>query len=114
LLVDLVGGWPLIHYFGFLGAATTLLLARMIACVQHYIPVARLLSGFHLGKIFWKPVLAAGAMAVFLAALPANLSGVLKVASASLVYAAALFALGVLSSGGIQELKNKYFLFGSE
>lgn len=114
LLVDLVAGWPLIHYFGLLGAATTLLLARMISCVQHYIPVARLLSGFHLGKIFWKPILAAGVMAVFLAALPANLPGALKVASATLVYAAALFALGVLSSGSLRELKNKYFLFGSE
>ena len=114
LLVDLVAGWPLIRYFGLLGAATTLLLARMIACVQHYILVARLLSGFHLGKIFWKPILAAGAMAVFPAALPANLPGVLKIASATVVYAAALFALGILSSGSLRELKNKYFLFGSE
>jgi len=114
LLVELLAGWPLIHYFGLLGAAATLLLARMISSVQHYVPVARLLSGFHLGNIFWKPTLAAGAMTVFLAALPGTLPGVLKVASATLAYAAALLTLGVLSSGGLRELKDKYFLFGSE
>jgi hypothetical protein len=91
----------------------TLLLTRLAACIQHYIPVARLFSGISLAKIAWKPILAAVCMAVYLA-LPANRVGILTGFSATLIYVAALIALTIWACGGLRQFKEKYFVLLSE
>ncbi len=113
LLVTVVVGWPLISHFGLRGAAITLLLTRLIATIQHYIPVSSLFSGFPLGKIAWKPVIAASCMAAYFA-VATNLEAVLRGVSATLIYGAALFALAILASGGPRQFMNKFLLLGSE
>jgi len=113
LLATLVVGWPLVSHFGLRGAAITLVLTRLIASIMHYIPVASLFSGFPLGKIAWKPIIAAGCMAVYLA-VATNLEAVLRGVSATLIYGAALFALAILASGGPRQFRNKFLLLGSE
>ena len=113
LLVTLGVGWPLISHFGLRGAAITLVLTRLIASIQHYIPVSSLFSGFPLGKIAWKPVIAASCMAAYFAAAT-NLEAVLRGVSATLIYGAALFALAILAPGPPGQFKNKYLVLGSE
>src|SRR5256886_6688628 len=113
LLVTLGVGWPLISHFGLRGAAITLVLTRLIASIQHYIPVSGLFSGFPLGKIAWKPVIAASCMAAYFAAAT-NLEAVLRGVSATLIYGAALFALAILAPGPPGQFKNKYLVLGSE
>jgi O-antigen/teichoic acid export membrane protein len=106
-LVNLCVGWPLISFFGLRGAAIALLLTRMADCCQHYIPVSRLFSGISLGKIVWKPVVAAACMAVYLA-VPTNRVGILAGVSATLIYAAALMALTIWVSGGLRQFRAKF------
>jgi O-antigen/teichoic acid export membrane protein len=113
LAVSLCAGWPLISHYGLLGAAIALVLTRLIASVQHYIPVARMLSGISLGKIIWKPLAAAACMAAYLT-VPSSLAGALRGISASLIYGLALLALAILASGGVREFKNKYLPLLSE
>jgi O-antigen/teichoic acid export membrane protein len=108
LLATLVGGWPLISHYGLRGAAITMLLTRLIACIQHYIPVSRLLSGLPLSKIVWKPFVAASCMAAYLA-LARGQGNVLAGVSATLIYGAALLVLGLLACGGIREFKARLF-----
>jgi O-antigen/teichoic acid export membrane protein len=107
LLVSLVAGWPLISHYGLLGAAISLVLTRLIGSIQHYVPVARLLSGISLGRIMWKPLVAAACMAAYLA-MPSNLAGALRGISASLVYGAVLLALAILASGGVRQFKARF------
>jgi len=107
LLVTLVVGWPLVSHFGLRGAAITLVLTRLIGSIMHYIPVASLFSGFPLGKIAWKPIIAAGCMAAYLA-VATNLEAVLRGVSATLIYGAALFALAILASGGVRQFKARF------
>jgi O-antigen/teichoic acid export membrane protein len=104
---NLLVGWPLISMFGLRGAAFALLLTRMADWIQHYIPVSRLLSGFPVASIVWKPLVAAACMAAYLTALnshPWILTGV----SATLIYGATLLAVAVLASGGLRQFKDKY------
>jgi O-antigen/teichoic acid export membrane protein len=106
VIVNLLVGWPLIRFLGLRGAAVALLLTRLADCIQHYIPVSRLLSGFPLAGIVWKPLIAAACMAAYLAApsvRPSILSGV----SATLIYAAALLVVAIWASGGLRQLKDK-------
>jgi O-antigen/teichoic acid export membrane protein len=112
-LLNLAAGWFLIKYFGLRGAAVMLLLTRLAGCIQHYVPVARLLSGISLGRIIWKPIVAAACMAAYLA-IPTNLAGVLRGVSASLIYGLALLVLAIFASGGLREFKNKYLPVSSE
>ena len=108
VLLNLVAGFFLIGKFGLRGAAATLLLTRFAGCVQHYILVARQLSGISLAKIVWKPLLAASCMATFLLLAPAQ-AGILTGVSATLVYVAALLALAILACGSIREFKTRFF-----
>jgi O-antigen/teichoic acid export membrane protein len=107
VLVTLVAGWPLISRFGLRGAAMTLLLSRTVACIQHYIPVSRLFSGIPLGKIMWKPLVAASCMAAYLA-LAAGHGRILAGVSATVIYGAALLALSILACGGIRQFKARF------
>jgi O-antigen/teichoic acid export membrane protein len=108
MLLNLTAGWLLIKYFGLRGAAVTLVLTRLAGCIQHYIPVARMLSGISLGKIIWKPLAAAACMAAYLA-VPSSLAGALRGISASLIYGAALLALAIFASGGVRQFKARFF-----
>jgi O-antigen/teichoic acid export membrane protein len=113
MLLNLLAGSFLISRFGLRGAAITLLLTRLAACLQHYVPVARLFSGISLAKIAWKPILAAACMAVYLA-LPTSRVGILTGFSATLIYMIALIALAIWASGGLRQFKEKYFVLLSE
>jgi O-antigen/teichoic acid export membrane protein len=113
VLVTLVAGWPLISRFGLRGAAMTLLLSRTVACIQHYVPVSRLLSGIPLVKIVWKPVVAASCMAAYLA-LAAGHGSILAGVVATLIYSAALLALSILTCGGIRQFKARFAYAWSE
>jgi O-antigen/teichoic acid export membrane protein len=114
VLITLLAGTFLIDRFGLLGAAMTLFLTRLAAAIQHYVPVSRLLSGMPLGKITWRPVVAASCMATYLAVAKEQAS-ILRMASATLIYGAALLTLAVLACGGVRELRDRFFYawFGS-
>jgi len=112
VLLNLVAGLFLIGKFGLGGAAVTLLLTRMAGCIQHYIPVSRLLSGISLAKIAWKPLLAASCMAAYFLLAPAQ-AGILTGISATLVYVGALLALAILACGSIREFKARFFCMWS-
>jgi O-antigen/teichoic acid export membrane protein len=113
MLVTLAAGWPLISRFGLRGAAMTLLLSRIVACIQHYIPVSRLLSGIPFGEIVWKPVVAATCMAAYLA-LAAGQGSILAGVSATLIYGVVLLALTILACGGIRQFKARFAYAWSE
>ncbi|HKV64642.1 MAG TPA: flippase [Candidatus Acidoferrum sp.] len=104
---NLLVGWPLISLFGLRGAAMALVLTRLADCIQHYVPVSRLVSGFPLAGIVWKPLVAAACMAAYLAA-PSGPPSILAAVSATLIYAAALFAVAIWASGGLRQFKDKY------
>jgi O-antigen/teichoic acid export membrane protein len=106
-LVNLLVGWPLISRFGLLGAALALLVTRVADCFQHYIPVSRLFSGIPLGKIVWKPIVAAAFMTAYLAA-PTGRGGILTGISATVIYGGALLALAIRTSGGMRPFKSKF------
>jgi len=108
-LVNLVIGWPLIRFFGLRGAAISLVVMRLVDCVQHYVPVSRLFSGISLAKIVWKPMVAASCMVVYLALDVAH-KGILTSVVATLIYAAALLVLAVLACGGVRQFREKYLL----
>ena len=112
-LINLLVGWPLIRFFGLRGAAVTLLMNRLAGCVQHYIPVSRLLSGIPLGKIVWKPIVAAACMAAYLA-MSTNQTGPLRGVLATLIYGGILLVLTVGASGGPRRFKEKYLVLLSE
>jgi O-antigen/teichoic acid export membrane protein len=112
-LINLLVGWPLIKFFGLRGAAFTLLMNRLAGCIQHYIPVSRLVSGIPLGKIVWKPIIAAACMAAYLA-MTTNQTGILRGVSATLIYGGTLLALSIVVSGGPRRFKEKYLVLQSE
>src|SRR5947208_531541 len=106
-VVNLLVGFPLISLFGLRGAAIAWFLTRLVDCIQHYIPAAHLLSGIPVLRLVWKPVVAAGCMALYLA-LPAGQVSLLTGVSATVIYGAALLGLAVWASGGLHQFKEKY------
>jgi O-antigen/teichoic acid export membrane protein len=114
VLITLLAGTLLIERFGLLGAAMSLFMTRLAAAIQHYVPVSRLLSGIPLGKVTWRPVVAAGCMAAYLVLAMRQGGFFVAAVSATLVYGAALLALTILASGGIRQFRNKYRLLWSE
>lgn len=107
--LNLVVGWPLIRRYGLLGAASILVVTSVVGCILHYVPVARLLSGISVLKIIWKPMVAAGCMALYIALAIAR-ADILTGFSATLVYLAVLVVLAVWASGGVRQFKEKYLL----
>jgi O-antigen/teichoic acid export membrane protein len=106
-IFNLLVGWPLISIFGLRGAAVALVLTRLADCIQHYIPVSRLVSSMPFTSIVWKPLVAAACMTAYLSALNGRL-GILSGVSATLIYAVALFAVAIWASGGVRQFKDKY------
>lgn len=108
-VLNLALGWPLIRRYGLVGAAGIFVVTSVVGCILHYIPVARLLSGVSVLKIIWKPVVAGGCMAVYMA-LAITRVDLLTGFSATLVYLAVLVVLAVWASGGVRQFKEKYLL----
>ena len=108
-VLNLTLGWPLIHRYGLVGAASILVVTSVVGCILHYIPVARLLSGISVLKMIWKPMVAAGCMAAYMA-LAITRVDLLTGFSATLVYLAVLGVLAVWASGGVRQFKEKYLL----
>ena len=106
-VVNLVCGWPLISRFGLRGAAVTVLLTKVVDFVLHYYPVSELFSGISLRKMLWKPALAAGCMALYLAAATRRTSALSSVI-ATVIYSSALLTLIMWACGGPREFKTKY------
>jgi hypothetical protein len=75
--------------------------------------VSRLVSGIPLGKIVWKPIIAAACMAAYLA-MTTNQTGILRGVSATLIYGGTLLALSIVVSGGPRRFKEKYLVLQSE
>ncbi|HEY2548637.1 MAG TPA: oligosaccharide flippase family protein [Candidatus Acidoferrum sp.] len=107
VLITLTAGTLLIWRFGLLGAAMSLLLTRLAAAIQHYVPVSRLCSGISFGKIVWKPFVAATCMIAYLT-LAQDQPSIVRAVLATIIYAAALLALEVVASGGLTPFRNKY------
>jgi O-antigen/teichoic acid export membrane protein len=112
-LCNLAIGWPLIRFFGLRGAAIALLLTRLVDCCQHYIPVSRLFSGIPVAKIIWKPIVAGICMTAYFL-FPSNQAGVLRGASATAIYSAALIVLTIWACGGVRQFRDKYLLLLTE
>jgi O-antigen/teichoic acid export membrane protein len=112
-LVNLISGWPLIHFFGLRGAAIALLLMRIVDCVQHFIPVSRLFSGISALKIIWKPIVAGACMTAYLL-LASTQAGILRGFSATVIYGAALIVLAIGASGGVRQFRERYFSVPTE
>jgi O-antigen/teichoic acid export membrane protein len=113
ILVSASAGWLLMKFFGLRGAAMTLLISRFSGCIQHYIPVSRLLCGIPLAKILWKPLIAAMCMAAYLA-VATNQAGMLRSISATLIYTVTLLVLSIWISGGPRRFKEKYLILLSQ
>jgi len=111
--ISLAVGWPLIKLFGLRGAAITLLVNRLAGFMQHYLPVARLLSGIPLARIVWKPIAAAAFMTAYLA-MPSNQAPLWRGVSATVIYGGALLALTIWRSGGPRRFKERYLVPLSE
>ena len=112
-LINLLAGWPLIKFFGLRGAAIALVSNKLVNAIQHYIPVSRLVSGIPLGKIIWRPVVAALCMVIYLA-FPMNQTATLRGVSAALIYCGALVIIMVWFSGGPRRFKEKFLAVPSE
>ena len=106
-LINLIIGWPLIHFFGLRGAAFALLLTRIGDCFQHYVPVARLFSGIPLAGIAWKPILATACMTGYLA-VDQSRTSLLTAIYAGLIYSIALLILSVWACGGFRRFRDRY------
>ena len=107
--LNLVVGWPLIRWFGLEGAATITVVTALVGSILHCIPVARLLSGISVLRTIWKPVVAAGCMAVYLAVAITRVD-IFAGLSATLVYLAVFVLLAVWASGGPRQFKEKYLV----
>jgi O-antigen/teichoic acid export membrane protein len=106
-LINLVIGWPLIHFFGLRGAAFALLLTRLVDCCQHYVPVSRLLSGIPLARIVWKPILATVCMTAYLA-VDRSRTNLVTGIYAGLIYVTVLLILNVWACGGYRQFRDRY------
>lgn len=105
--VKLAAGLVLIESYGLLGAAIVAALVSVVDLVQHYIPVARLFSGFGLLSLYWKPAAAAACMTVIFVFV-ARHGLVQAVTAAALLYCVVLLALLVVSAGGFRQFKRRY------
>jgi len=112
-LVNLLVGWPLIRLFGLRGAAIALLFTRLVDCCQHYIPVSRLFTGIPVARIIWKPTVAGVCMSAYFL-VPSNRTEILRGATATAIYSAALIVLTIWASGGVRQFRDKYLLLLTE
>jgi len=98
--------------FGLVGAAAAALLVSLLNVVQHYAPMSRLLGGFPLWPMVWRPILASAVMAVALIAIRQP-PIVVRVVVGAAVYAAALVGVSLWSAGGMAGLRQRW-MFADE
>ena len=107
LVVGLAAGLLLVSQYGLAGAAIAAAITRLVDVWQHYASVGRLVERISLPVLGWKPVLAAGCMAVYLHA--ADGADLIRVAvSAGALYGAVLLSLMLSTVGGPWQLKARY------
>jgi O-antigen/teichoic acid export membrane protein len=108
LVVNLVLGLVLIHYFGIIGAAVASLATCLVNSLQHYLAAAQLLGPLPILRTAWKPVTAAAAMAgCFVMFQPAG--DVVASIVSTLTYVSVLGVLVVHAAGGLEEFRSAYF-----
>lgn len=112
-MANLVVGVILISQFGLIGAALTIVATRGIGVVQHYIQVSRIAGSVNLLAPMRTPALASLCMGVFLVVFGHH-NIVVTIATAALVYAAALGVLTVWSAGGVRHVRTHYRYLWSE
>lgn len=111
-VVALVAGIILISQFGYIGAAITALIIRLVDVVQHYVPVRRLFNALPLGRLSWKPVVATAVMALALT-LVSGQHVVVAILVGAVTYLAVLLPLVLWSYGGPRQLRAHYLLSDS-
>jgi O-antigen/teichoic acid export membrane protein len=113
VLVTLAPGFFLIRHFGVIGAAVTTLLTEIVNYVQHSVMAAKLLPEMSVGRMIWKPAIAATAMGLYLMAFR-DQSFTLALLTAPIVYTALLLCLLVWSNGGVHQAKVRYQFLWSQ
>ena len=108
LLVNLVMGLVLIHYFGVIGAAVASLATRIVNALQHYLAAVEIIGPLPMFRLAWKSLTAATAMAVCFFLLN-SIGVVLDGALATITYFAVIGVLLVHSAGGLQAFRTDYF-----
>lgn len=108
-VISIVLGIIFIIPLGAIGAALSTVISQFVDLFQHYIPVSRILRGLSLWRVSWKPVAASLVMAVYLYFVSHMLIWFV-IPTAALIYAGALLTLLIISSGGLAQLKARYFL----
>ncbi len=113
LLVSVVAGVPLIHAYGYLGAAATALITRGVDLFLHYRPVSNLFPPKTLVSALWKPVSATAVMVLAYAAFePRGL--VMTVIASAIIYVIVFAALMLADTGSVTSLKVRYRYLWSE
>lgn len=107
LLLTFVIGFIFTSQFGFVGAAITMLLIRIVDFFQHYRSVSRLLGHVPIIEPLWKPAIAGAFMALYLV-LTADQTNIITVAFAGFIYVIVWGGLAVWSMGGIEQLRTDY------
>lgn len=107
--VGLIVGIILINEFGFIGAAFTAVIVRVVDFLQHYIPVSRLIGGFPIFKIAWKPVVATAVMTLFLISdIAAGESPFLVILVGMVIYLVTWIPLALWTAGGFGAFRARY------
>jgi O-antigen/teichoic acid export membrane protein len=112
-LVIVASGFILIERFGVIGAALATLLTGIVNAIQHSVMAARLLPKIAMGRLLWKPAIAAAAMGLYLTAF-GNRPLILTLLTAPIVYAVLLLCLFVWSSGGVHQARVRYQFLWSQ
>jgi O-antigen/teichoic acid export membrane protein len=106
-VVKSIVSFLLITQYGLIGAALASPVVLAVNLVQHYVPVAKLLSGIQISQLIWRPLLATTGLAAFLV-LTTQLNILLRIPGAALVYALCLALVFIASSGGLGGFKTRY------
>jgi O-antigen/teichoic acid export membrane protein len=106
-LVNVLVGWPLISYFGLVGAAIATLLTSLADFSQHYIAVSRLIPEIQVARYVWKPFLACACMVAYLASTSGH-APILTGFLATSIYVVALLALTIWACGGLRQFKKRH------
>jgi O-antigen/teichoic acid export membrane protein len=108
-IISVIIGVIFIIPLGAIGAALSSVISQFVDFLQHYVPVSKIVRGLSLWRVSWKPAAASLVMAVYLFFVSHMLIWFV-IPTAALVYGVSLFALLIISSGGLAQLKARYFM----